>query len=163
MARRYCGARTARKFAVVKPPVRSEPGTNSTTLSENRAPSPAANSAMAARLGASSSEPRTLARDDRGVEPLLPLGQQRRARLVVDEVAALLPLGGAREDARLPPERRRHGGLHVGRPRLERRDELLLDLLAQQEVDELVGGRGLLAARHHGRDVDAEDPRLVLR
>src|SRR4051812_581053 len=98
MARRYCGARTARKFAVVAPPVRSEPGTNSTTLSRNSAPSAAAKTATATRPGASSRYPRTLAGNDVGVEPLFPRRQQGGPRLVVDDVAPLPPLRGTRED-----------------------------------------------------------------
>src|SRR3972149_1117949 len=84
----------------------------------------------------------TLLRDDVRVEPLLPGGQRLGAHLVVHDVAALLPLGRAREPARLAAQLRRDRGLQVRRPRLERRHELLLDLPGERQVDELVGGGG---------------------
>src|SRR5574341_2267354 len=99
----------------------------------------------------------TLLRDDVRVEPLLPGRERLGARLVVHDVAALLPLGGAREHARLTAELRRHRRLEVRRPRLERGHELLLDLPGEREVDELVGGGRLLRARHHPDRVDADD------
>src|SRR5882672_5856971 len=163
IARRYCAESTAWKLAAVTPPVRSEPGTNSRTLSRNSAPRAVAKSTIATRPGASSRGPASLARNDVGVEPLLPLRQQRRARLVVDDVAALLPLRGRGEDAGLALERGGHAGLHVRGAGLETGRELLLDVLRQQQVDELVGVPRLLAAGHDRRHVDAEDAGLVRR
>src|SRR5574341_248874 len=55
----------------------------------------------------------TLLRDDVRVEPLLPGGQRLGARLVVHDVAALLPLGRAREHARLAAELRPDRPLEV--------------------------------------------------
>ena len=51
---------TARKFLSVSPPVFSEPGMNSTTLSWNRAPRATARTARTASEGASSARPRRL-------------------------------------------------------------------------------------------------------
>src|SRR5207248_8742316 len=87
MARRYGAESTARKLAAVTPPVRSEPGTNSRTLSRNWAPRAVAKNTIATRPGASSRKSASLVRNDVGVEPLLPLRQQHCARLVVDDVA----------------------------------------------------------------------------
>src|SRR5207302_1189864 len=126
IARRYCAESTARRLAAVRPPVRREPGMNSRTLSRNSAPRAAAKSTIATRPGASSRPPVSLARNDVGVEPLLPLGQQRRARLVVDDVAALLPLRGRGEDAGLALERGGDAGLHVRGAGLEAGRELLV-------------------------------------
>src|SRR5687767_10869862 len=87
-----------------------------------------------------------LLRNDVRVEPFLPGGQRLRARLVVHDVAALLPLRRRREHAGLPAQARRHGRLEVGRSRLERLHELLLDLFRQREIDELMRGVRLLRA-----------------
>src|SRR5215831_10688953 len=100
---RYCGVVTLRKFSRVKPPVLSEPGTNSSTLYWRRHPSATAKSAMTTRAGARSSFIRLLL-DDVAREPLAPGGQILRAHLVVDDVRLLLPLRRRDEDTRLPCE-----------------------------------------------------------
>ncbi len=51
ITRRYWGASTPRKLAEVKPPVRSDPGTNSSTLYCRSAPRAAARTAIAVRAG----------------------------------------------------------------------------------------------------------------
>src|SRR5260370_33539683 len=137
MARRYGAESTVRKWGAVTRPGRSEPGMNSRTLSRNSAPRAVAKTTIAMRPGTSSRKPASLARNDVGVEPLLPLRQQGRARLVVDDVAALLPLRGRGEDAGLALERRGHAGLPLRGARPEAGRSPVPDALPQHHADRL--------------------------
>src|SRR5206468_10929743 len=157
---RYWGAVTLRKLARVKPPVWSEPGMNSRTLYWNRHPRATAKSAMTARAGASRSFTPSLL-DDIAREPLTPPGQVLGAHLVVDDVALLLPLRGRDEYTRLPREVGGHRRADHRGARLERLDQLGLDVLGDGRVDELVRSVGLLRPRHDGHGVDADHPGIV--